>query len=92
MSRIKSVFGRQIIDSRGNPTLEVELSLDSGAFGAAMVPSGASTGQFEAVELRDGDEAWSGKGVTKAVSHVNNEISDAILGLDAADSVRLTRQ
>ena len=85
MSRIKSVFGRQIIDSRGNPTLEVEISLDSGAFGAAMVPSGASTGQFEAVELRDGDEAWSGKGVTKAVSHVNNEISDAILGLDAAD-------
>ena len=72
VSRIKSVFGRQIIDSRGNPTLEVEISLDSGAFGAAMVPSGASTGQFEAVELRDGVESWSGKGVTKAGSHVNN--------------------
>ena len=85
MSKIRSVFGRQILDSRGNPTVEVEVSLDSGASGWAMVPSGASTGQFEAVELRDGEEIWSGKGVKKAVSHVNNEIADAVLGLDATD-------
>ena len=85
MSKIRSVFGRQILDSRGNPTVEVEVSLDSGASGWAMVPSGASTGQFEAVELRDEEETWSGKGVKKAVSHVNNEIADAVLGLDAAD-------
>ena len=85
MSKIKFVSGRQILDSRGNPTVEVEVSLDSGASGWAMVPSGASTGQFEAVELRDGGETWSGKGVKKAVSHVNNEIADAVLGLDATD-------
>ena len=85
MSRIKFVSGRQVIDSRGNPTVEVEVSLHSGATGRAMVPSGASTGQFEAVELRDGEEIWSGKGVKKAISHVNNEISDAVLGLDATD-------
>jgi len=85
MSKIKFVSGRQILDSRGNPTVEVEVSLDSGASGWAMVPSGASTGQFEAVELRDGEETWSGKGVKKAVSHVNNEIADAVLGLDATD-------
>ena len=85
MSRIKFVSGRQVIDSRGNPTVEVEVLLHSGATGRAMVPSGASTGQFEAVELRDGGEIWSGKGVKKAISHVNNEISDAVLGLDATD-------
>ena len=85
MSKIKFVSGRQILDSRGNPTVEVEVLLDSGASGWAMVPSGASTGQFEAVELRDGEQAWSGKGVNRAVSHVNNEIADAVLGLDAAD-------
>ena len=85
MSRIKFVVGRQIIDSRGNPTVEVEVLLDSGASGRAMVPSGASTGQFEAVELRDGEEVWSGKGVKNAVSHVNNEIADSVLGLEAAD-------
>jgi enolase len=85
VSRIKFVSGRQVIDSRGNPTVEVEVLLDSGASGRAMVPSGASTGQFEAVELRDNEEIWSGKGVRKAVSHVNNEIADVILGLDAAD-------
>ena len=85
MSRIKFVVGRQIIDSRGNPTVEVEVLLDSGASGRAMVPSGASTGQFEAVELRDGEETWSGKGVKNAVSHVNNEIADSVLGLEAAD-------
>jgi len=85
VSRIKFVSGRQVIDSRGNPTVEVEVLLHSGATGRAMVPSGASTGQFEAVELRDGGEIWSGKGVKKAISHVNNEISDAVLGLDATD-------
>ena len=85
MSRIKFVSGRQVIDSRGNPTVEVEVLLHSGATGRAMVPSGASTGQFEAVELRDGGDIWSGKGVKKAISHVNNEISDAVLGLDATD-------
>lgn len=85
MSRIKFVVGRQIIDSRGNPTVEVEVLLASGASGRAMVPSGASTGQFEAVELRDGEEVWSGKGVKNAVSHVNNEIADSVLGLEAAD-------
>ena len=85
MSRIKFVVGRQIIDSRGNPTVEVEVLLDSGASGRAMVPSGASKGQFEAVELRDGEEIWSGKGVKNAVSHVNNEIADSVLGLEAAD-------
>ena len=85
MSRIKFVSGRQVIDSRGNPTVEVEVLLHSGATGRAMVPSGASTGQFEAMELRDGGEIWSGKGVKKAISHVNNEISDAVLGLDATD-------
>ena len=85
MSRIKFVVGRQIIDSRGNPTVEVEVLLASGASGRAMVPSGASTGQFEAVELRDGEEIWSGKGVKNAVSHVNNEIADSVLGLEAAD-------
>jgi enolase len=63
LSAIATVYGRQILDSRGNPTVEVEIRLDSGAFGRAGVPSGASTGQFEAVELRDGGEAWGGKGV-----------------------------
>ena len=89
MSRIKFVSGRQVIDSRGNPTVEVEVLLDSGASGRAMVPSGASTGQFEAVELRDGEEIWSGKGVKKAISHVNNEIADAVSGLDATDQREL---
>ena len=89
MSRIKFVSGRQVIDSRGNPTVEVEVLLHSGASGRAMVPSGASTGQFEAVELRDGEEIWSGKGVKKAISHVNNEIADAVLGLDATDQREL---
>ena len=85
MSKIKLVSGRQVIDSRGNPTVEVEVLLHSGTISRAMVPSGASTGQFEAVELRDGDKAWSGKGVTKAISHINNEIANAVTGLDATD-------
>src|SRR5215831_9901593 len=86
MSRIASVHARQILDSRGNPTVEVDLRLESGAFGRALVPSGASTGVHEAVELRDGDKAvYGGKGVTQAVANVNGEIAEAIRGLDAAD-------
>jgi enolase len=85
MSEIRSVRGRQILDSRGNPTVEVDVVLASGAMGRAAVPSGASTGQFEAVELRDGDKAWGGKGVTKAVAAVNGEIATAVLGRDPFD-------
>jgi enolase len=84
--QIVHVHGRQILDSRGNPTVEVEVGLESGGFGLAAVPSGASTGEHEAVELRDGDEkAWLGKGVSRAVDNVNGEIADAVLGADAAD-------
>ena len=85
MSEIVHVHGRQILDSRGNPTVEVEVGLDSGAFGAAAVPSGASTGEHEAVELRDGGDAWLGKGVGRAVAHVDGEIADALTGLEASD-------
>jgi enolase len=85
MSRIERVHGRQILDSRGNPTVEVEVSLRSGATGHAAVPSGASTGEFEATELRDGGERWLGKGVGNAVSNVNGEIRQAVCGLDAGD-------
>ncbi len=85
MTVILGVFGRQILDSRGNPTVEVEVELASGALGRAAVPSGASTGSFEAVELRDGGEAYGGKGVLKAVEHVNGEIADALVGMDAVD-------
>jgi enolase 1/2/3 len=91
MSKIRHVHARQILDSRGNPTVEVELSLRSGAHGRAAVPSGASTGQFEAVELRDGGEAWAGKGVTRAVEAVNGEIAKAVVGLDADDQKALDR-
>jgi enolase len=85
MTVILGVFGRQILDSRGNPTVEVEVELASGALGRAAVPSGASTGSFEAVELRDGGQAYGGKGVLKAVEHVNGEIADALVGMDAID-------
>jgi enolase len=86
VSRVAAVRGRQILDSRGNPTVEVEIELESGAHGRAAVPSGASTGRFEAVELRDGDPAqWEGKGVGRAVSHVNGEIASALHGLDVDD-------
>jgi len=86
MSSIVSVFGRQILDSRGNPTIEVEVILDSGATGRAAVPSGASTGAFEAVELRDGDSGrWGGKGVEQAVAHVNVTIAGALEDADALD-------
>ncbi len=85
MSGIEQIVGREVLDSRGNPTVEVEATLDSGAQGRAMVPSGASTGQFEAVELRDGGSRYGGKGVTKAVGHVNGEIADAVEGLEGLD-------
>jgi len=85
VSEIVSVHGREIFDSRGNPTVEVDIRLASGAFGRAAVPSGASTGQREAVELRDGDARLGGKGVRKAVAFVNGEISKAVVGRDAAD-------
>jgi enolase len=85
MTAIEQVVGREILDSRGNPTVEVEAYLDSGASGRAAVPSGASTGRFEAVELRDGGDRYGGKGVRGAVAHVNGEINDAIADYDATD-------
>jgi enolase len=85
MSAIDYVVGREVLDSRGNPTVEVEVVLESGARGRAIVPSGASTGQFEAVELRDGGDRYVGKGVLTAVGHVNGEIFEAIDGFDALD-------
>jgi len=91
MSEIVHVHGRQVLDSRGNPTVEVEVGLDSGAFGLAAVPSGASTGEHEAVELRDGGDAWLGKGVSRAVGHVDGEIAESILGLDAGDQRAIDR-
>jgi enolase len=91
MSQIERVHARQILDSRGNPTVEVEVALRSGAHGRAAVPSGASTGEFEATELRDGGAAWQGKGVTQAVANVDGEIAAAIAGLDSADQEGLDR-
>jgi enolase 1/2/3 len=92
MSSIEHVVGREVIDSRGNPTVEVEVYLASGAEGRAMVPSGASTGQFEAVELRDGAARYAGKGVQGAVDHVNGEVREALLGFDAIDQREVDRQ
>jgi enolase len=90
MTAIIDIHGRQIIDSRGNPTVEVEVMLEDGSFGRAAVPSGASTGAHEAVELRDGDKSrWSGKGVQKAVDAVNSEIADTLLGFDAEDQAEV---
>jgi enolase len=91
VSQIDRVHARQVLDSRGNPTVEVELVLRSGAAGRAAVPSGASTGEFEATELRDGEAAYGGKGVTKAVANVNGEIADAVHGHDATDQAGLDR-
>ena len=91
MSQIETVHARQILDSRGNPTVEVELALRSGAQGRAAVPSGASTGEFEATELRDGGDAYLGKGVTQAVANVNGEIAQAIAGRDVLDQQALDR-
>jgi enolase len=91
MSRIDRVHARQILDSRGNPTVEVEVALRSGAHGHAAVPSGASTGEFEATELRDGGVRWNGKGVARAVAGVDGEIAAAVRGLDASDQGALDR-
>src|SRR5436309_1754651 len=91
MSQIEHVHARQILDSRGNPTVEVELSLRSGAWGRAAVPSGASTGEFEAAELRDGGSEWNGKGVGKAVENVNKEIANAVRGQDASAQAAFDR-
>ncbi|MEO6604344.1 MAG: phosphopyruvate hydratase, partial [Aeromicrobium sp.] len=91
MARIDAVGAREILDSRGNPTVEVEVALESGALGRAIVPSGASTGVHEAVELRDGGSEWGGKGVTKAVANVD-EIEREVLGMDATDQAALDRR
>jgi enolase len=92
MTRIADVQGRQILDSRGNPTVEVDVRLESGAVGRAAVPSGASTGVHEAVELRDGGPAYGGKGVARAVANVRGELRDAAVGLDAADQAAVDRR
>jgi enolase len=90
--KIETVRGRQILDSRGNPTVEVEVRLESGAMGRAAVPSGASTGQFEALELRDGGDAYLGRGVERAVANVSGEIAAALAGADASDQEALDRR
>ncbi|HZM42971.1 MAG TPA: phosphopyruvate hydratase [Acidimicrobiales bacterium] len=92
MSSIEHLVGREVLDSRGNPTVEVEVYLASGAEGRAIVPSGASTGQFEAVELRDGSARYGGKGVASAIDHVNNEIRDALVGYDATEQREVDTQ
>src|SRR5476651_2344703 len=89
MTAILDIIGREILDSRGNPTVEVDVRLEDGAFGRAAVPSGASTGAHEAVELRDGGKRYGGKGVEKAVAAVNGELFDALAGLDAEDQVKI---
>jgi enolase len=92
MSSIVDVIAREILDSRGNPTIEADVVLDSGASGRAAVPSGATTGSKEAIELRDGDpKRYLGKGVQKAVEHVNTEITEAILGLDATEQALIDK-
>ncbi|HYL46531.1 MAG TPA: phosphopyruvate hydratase [Candidatus Limnocylindrales bacterium] len=92
-TKILKVHGREVLDSRGNPTVEAEVRLEGGAIGRAAVPSGASTGEHEAIELRDGDKShYLGKGVLKAVGHVNNEIARAVTGMDAADQRALDRR
>ena len=88
---IEHVHARQILDSRGNPTIEVDIGLTSGVVGRAAVPSGASTGTREALELRDGGDAFGGKGVTLAVEHVNGKIAHAVLGREAEDQAGLDR-
>ncbi len=92
MNAINNIYARQILDSRGNPTVEVDVNLEGGAHGRAAVPSGASTGEFEATELRDGGEAWGGKGVSQAVANVNGEIVDAICGAAATDQEAIDRK
>ena len=90
MTEILHIHGRQVLDSRGNPTVEVEVILEDGAMGRAIVPSGASTGAHEAVELRDGDKKrYGGKGVLRAVDHVNENLADALVGFDALDQITI---
>src|SRR3982751_1431205 len=91
MTAILDITGREILDSRGNPTVEVDVRLEDGSFGRAAVPSGASTGAHKAVELRDGGKRYGGKGVEKAVGSVNGEIFDALCGLDAEDQIKIDR-
>src|SRR5436309_5659244 len=91
MPVIDAIHARQILDSRGNPTVEVEVDLDAGASGRAAIPSGASTGEFEAAELRDGGDAWGGKGVTKAVANVNEDIAAALVGARASEQGAIDR-
>jgi enolase len=93
MTAIVDVHARQILDSRGNPTVEVDVTLEDGSMGRAAVPSGASNGAHEAVELRDGDKSrWGGKGVGKAVQAVNDAIAEAVVGLDAEDQAGIDGQ
>src|SRR5437764_10243244 len=92
MSAIVDIVGREILDSRGNPTVECDVLLESGTMGRAAVPSGASTGSREAIELRDGDaKRYGGKGVLRAIEHINTEISEAVLGLDSSEQAFLDR-
>src|SRR5581483_6249824 len=90
--KLRTIHAREILDSRGNPTVEVEVGLDSGASGRAAVPSGASTGVHEAVELRDAGERYGGKGVTRAVANVADEIGPAISGMEATDQEAVDRR
>ena len=93
MSTIIDILGRQILDSRGNPTVEVDVVLDDGSIGTAAVPSGASTGQHEAWELRDGDPAvYLGKGVTQAVANIHEKIAEELVGMNALDQVGIDQQ
>ena len=92
MTAIVDIIGRQILDSRGNPTVEVDVVLEDGYLGRAGVPSGASTGAHEAHELRDGGDAWMGKGVSQAVEAVNGEIFDALQGMEAESSAASTKR
>lgn len=92
MSCIVDIYARQVLDSRGNPTVEVEVTTEAGGFGRAIVPSGASTGAFEAVELRDGEEAFGGKGVLNAVEHVNVDIAEFLFGWEVSDQVGLDQE
>ena len=92
MPFITDILAREVLDSRGNPTIEVEVYTESGAFGRGMVPSGASTGEHEAIELRDGDKSrYLGKGVLKAVENVNNVISEALIGFDVRDQMAIDK-
>ena len=87
--KIKNVIGREVLDSRGNPTVEVDVILENGVRGRAIVPSGASTGEREALEMRDGGNRYNGKGVLKAVENVNTELRDLVIGMDAENQREL---